>query len=1200
MRVTDDGVVLTASDLTAATACEWAVLRRLDARLGRVEAVPDPVDAMNRRAAALGDAHEARQLREYQRAFGEHVPGSRGGVAVIERPRSTDAAGLLAARAATLAALQDGADVVAQAVLTGDRFLGYADFLLHEQDGWVVVDTKLARRARTTALLQLAAYAQHLAADDLPVAPEARLLHGDGTVSTHRLAELLPVYERRMGRLRALVDERAAADGSIAWGAEGVAACGRCPECAAQVAAHRDVLLVARLTLRQRERLAASGVRTIEQLAGGSGPVAGVGEAPLARLRLQARLQLAAEADPEGPVRFEVVDAEGLAALPAPDPGDVFFDFEGDPLWTDDGRTWGLEYLFGLAEHDLASGAPGSAAPVFRPFWAHDRDQERQALLDFLHHVTERRRQHPGMHVYHSADYERSHLQQLCARHGVGEALLDELLREHVLVDLHPVVLRALRTSQRSYGLKALEPLYLEPGVRDGEVANGADSVQAYVQWDALVGAGEADEAAAQLARIGSYNEADCVSTLRLRDFLLALGDADGVARRPPLAGGPPADQALARREDEAHDALLVHLDGVPRQRRTPEETALAMAAAAIEYHRREATSFWWAHHERQIAPVDEWSDQKDVLIVDPGGASVEQGWSREGRWRSDRRVLRLRGTLAAGSGLKAGDECFVMYDGAPPAPCDPVPAGQRGEHRGGTVLSVEERPDGGSIVRLQEEAGVVDDTACEPWSALPMALTPKAPVWTGVLRQAILGWGEALARSPRRRDAVLDLLRRSAPVTTDGAPLRSPGAPAAAALTADLLRLDGSFLAVQGPPGAGKTHIGAEVVASLVRDHGWRVGVVAQSHAVVENLLDRVVAAGLPADLVGKRMSRGGTVGDWTAIEPDSVAGALLWTRRRRGSGFVLGGTAWTFANPKLVAPGDLDLLVIDEAGQFSLANTIAVGGAARSLLLLGDPQQLPQVSTGLHPEPVDGSALGWLCGDEDVLPERFGVFLPRTWRMHPALAEAVSALSYAGRLGAHVPATTDRRLEGAAPGLHPVPVEHRGDVVRSEDEARVVLALVRAQLGLRWTDLSAGRRDDPLGQGDLIVVAPFNAQVALLREVLDDAGLGEVRVGTVDRFQGQEAVVAIVSLAASSADQVPRGAGFVLSRNRVNVAVSRARWATHLVHSPALADHLPLDPAEVAALGAFLRLVSGPAAGSASPVGAPAPATAAAPLPV
>uniref|UniRef100_UPI0035CC2925 TM0106 family RecB-like putative nuclease n=1 Tax=uncultured Amnibacterium sp. TaxID=1631851 RepID=UPI0035CC2925 len=1003
MLLLDGAAVLSATDLTKATACEWSVLRRLDARLGRVTEVPDPADAMLARAAALGDEHEARQLREYRRTLG-------AAVVEIERPvDSHDPVALAAAQQRTLEALRGDAQVVFQATLFDGAFLGFADFLVRAGDVWEVYDTKLARRAKVTALMQLAAYAEQLTALGVPVGDRVHLLLGDGSTSTHRLADVQPVFSQRMGRLRSLVDERIAAAEAIAWGAPGVAACGRCVECAAQVEATRDVLLVGRVSVRQRDRFRAAGIVTIDDLAASSGPVEGVGAAPLTRLRLQAQLQLAAEAG-DG-ITAQVIDREGLAALPAPDDGDLFFDFEGDPLWSDDGRTWGLEYLFGVIE-------PGGGSERFRPFWAHDREQEKQALLDFLEYATARRRARPGMHIYHYADYERSHLQQLCARHGVGEAMLDELLREHVLVDLYPIVLRSIRISERSYSLKKLEPLYMGDRLRESDVTDGAASVEAYVTWCRLVEDRQAAAADAQLREIADYNRYDCASTLGLRDWLLRLADERGVARRPAPPEDPETDAAIARREDEVRDALLARIADVPRADRTPAQTAIALAAAAIEYHRREDKSFWWAHYDRQIAPVDDWAEQKDVLVVEE--AEVLTDWHREGRARSDSRVLELTGRLPAGSGLKAGDEdVFVMYAEPVPAGCADVPVGQRGEHDRGRVLDVRLLRDGRTAVVLEEQAGRRDGEPTDPWLELPFALTPRAPLRTAGQRAAILEWGSRLVQGFPAGDAVLDLLERTPPRLSDG--VRASAAdPSADAIVRDVLRLSRSALAVQGPPGSGKTHVGAQVVSALVRDHGWHVGVVAQSHAVVENLLDRVVEAGLDADLVGKRVSSAGTVGAWTAIEPNRPVGVALWTGARQSSGYVVGGTSWTFTDANQIAQKQLDLLVVDEAGQFSIADTVAAGVAARNLLLLGDPQQLPQVSQGLHPEPVDTSALGWLSAGHDVLPTELGVFLPETWRMHPALTSAVSQLSYEGRPTSRLPEPTDRSLEGVAPALH------------------------------------------------------------------------------------------------------------------------------------------------------------------------------------
>ncbi|MCZ2262137.1 ATP-binding protein, partial [Isoptericola sp. QY 916] len=387
---------------------------------------------------------------------------------------------------------------------------------------------------------------------------------------------------------------------------------------------------------------------------------------------------------------------------------------------------------------------------------------------------------------------------------------------------------------------------------------------------------------------------------------------------------------------------------------------------------------------------------------------------------------------------------------------------------------------------------------------------------------------------------------------------------------------LDRSYLAVQGPPGTGKTHVGSHVIAALVAE-GWRVGVVAQSHAAVENMLRAVVEkAGVPADRVAKKRQADGS--GHTASPCAELSGDDLAEFSRRGPG-VVGGTAWDFAHPGRWPDDDLDLLVVDEAGQFSLASTIAVSRSARRLLLLGDPQQLPQVSRGRHPEPVDRSALGWLVDGRDVLPPGLGYFLSRSWRMHPALCEAVSQLAYEGRLQAHETAA-ERRLDGVAPGVHHVPVRHEGRGVASPEEAQEVVRQAAAVVGRSWTP-GAGRPARPLEPRDVVVLAAYNAQVWAVRRALDDAGLGGVRVGTVDRFQGTEAPVAIVTLAASSPHDVRRGTGFLLSRHRINVAVSRGQWCAIVVRSPELTDYLPHTPEGLGRLGAFLGLCERAVAG-------------------
>lgn len=1204
-------LVTSASDLTAASACEFAFLRRVDQRLGRDVVVPPDDDDMLARAARLGDAHEARVLAAYRAEFGPGAPGAPGGVVEITRADSRDAAALHAAQAETVAALRGGAEVVFQATFFDEAqfaaterwpeigFLGYADFVRRTPYGYEVQDTKLARRAKVPALMQLAAYAEQLERLGVPVAPEVVLILGDGSQSRHRLADIGPVFRARRERLHQVLRQRAAVVGSdgrresgavVAWGEPEVEWCGRCEVCTPEIERTRDPLLIAGIRRAQRDRLVAAGYRTIDDVAQLSSHVndaewgvAGVSRAAVLALATQAELQIRAADAPLPPVA--VVDPQALALIPPPNPGDLFFDFEGDPLYREPGEgaqsQWNLDYLFGMVDvHEQ-----------FTALWAHNLDEERVALERFLALVTERRRAHPQMRIYHYAPYERTHLLSIAARHGVGEAAVDALLREHVLVDLYPIVRRALRVGTRSYSIKKLEPLYMGDELRDADgVTSGAQSVSAYAEATALLASADPAqqlEGRRQLEAIADYNRYDCVSTLRLRDWLLRLATEHDISPAPETmdtaendAGGTGPELELS----PVAAALMRHasLAADPQHRK-----AAALAASAIDYHQREHKSFWWAHFARLVDPIDEWADARDVMIVDRETSRVVDDWQApEGRRRAHRRTLRLLGEIAPGSTFQADSDAFIVYEH--PAPFAAIRGAAPGA-RGARQLKILER--GEHEVTLVEtrplDAPAYDD--------LPVAVTPGPPPRAGEQKNAIEEWGRELAAALDAgdfpADPVVDVIRRVPPRMRSGGVLCSADSPEAlaagggedqrmiGAVVTSLRELDSSALAVQGPPGTGKTYLAARVIRTLVERDGWHIGVVAQSHRVVENVLDGVVAAGLDPALVAKVPQGGKLAADaplptYTVLRTNGHA-AFLEAHRTAGRGAVIGGTAWDFSHPLRIARRSLDLLVVDEAGQFSLAPTIAASVSAQRLLLLGDPQQLPQVSQGSHPEPVDTSALGWLLGEHETIPEGAGYFLAETRRMRPELAEIVSELAYEGRLHAH-PSASRREVEGAGPpGLVWHPVEHSGNSTHSVEEAAEVVEIARQCLGgVVHEPVGPAHTSRALTQSDLIVVAAYNAQVECVSEALAAAGLEEIRVGTVDKFQGQEAVIAVVTLAASSADEVPRGLDFLLMRNRLNVAISRAQWSAHLVSSGRLGDGLPHTAEGVAALSGYLML--------------------------
>ncbi|HEX9498311.1 MAG TPA: TM0106 family RecB-like putative nuclease, partial [Mycobacterium sp.] len=923
MFVADDRVIYSASDLAAAARCEYALLRSFDAQLGWGPPVAVE-DELLARTAKLGGEHEQRHLDELRELADDTV-------AIIGRPSYT-VAGLTAAADQTMQAVDRRAPVIYQAAMFDGRFVGFADFLVFDGTQYRLRDTKLARSVKVEALLQLAAYADTLAAAGVPVAPEVELVLGDGATASYRVDELLPVYLPRRAALQRLLDDHLAGGAAVTWEDDEVRTCFRCPECAIQVRATDDLLLVAGMRVSQRARLIEADITTLTALARHDGPVPELSARTVKSLTAQARLQIAPRVDGKPP--FEVADPQPLTLLPDPDKGDLFFDFEGDPLWTIDGREWGLEYMWGVLDVGRA----------FRPLWAHDRASERQALLDFLAMVRKRRKRHPKMHIYHYAAYEKSALLRLAGRYGVAEDEVDDLLRSGVLVDLFPLVRKSIRVGAENYSLKSLEPLYMGSELRTGDVTTAAESITMYARYCELRADGRScalAEAANVLKEIEDYNRYDCRSTHKLRDWLIKIAIESSV---PPLGPQPVAEGTAVEDTDDLARTLMAFAgDGV--EERSPEQTAVAMFAAARGYHRREDKPFWWAHFDRLNNPVDEWGDTSDVFLAD--AAEVVQDWHLpSSRARKQQRRVKLTGTLAAG-GLDSS--VFALYD--PPSPAGLSDNPDRRAAGNAEIIDVDD-PNIPTAVTICERESKDGGT----FQQLPFALTPGRPFPTGKLRDSIDTAAADLAAGlpALPHSAIVDTLLRRTPRTRSGAPMPHTG-DATTDITTALLDLDSSYVAVHGPPGTGKTYTAARIIARMVNDHEWRVGVVAQSHAVVENLFRDLIRADVDPARIGKKDSPQDAA--WQDVDKDDYA-AFIATNE----GCVIGGTAWDFANDARVDARSLDLLVVEEAGQFCLANTIAVARASRNLMLLGDPQQLPQVSQGHHPEPVDASALGWL----------------------------------------------------------------------------------------------------------------------------------------------------------------------------------------------------------------------------------------------
>jgi uncharacterized protein len=1017
---------------------------------------------------------------------------------------------------ATVDAMRAGAEVIYQATFVRGDWRGRADFLERVDRptalgawGYEAVDAKLARAEKPTYVLQLCFYSEAIAAiQETP--PEAmHVLLGIGERRALRHADFAAYYRRVRRGFEAALGRRRATE---PYRVEHCSLCEFRDLCDEWWLRRDHLVLVAGMRREQARRLQASGIGTLTRLAEAAPGTTVDHLAPRTFETLHEQAGLQARRRATSRLEWRVLPVEpgrGFERLPRPTAGDVFFDIEGDPFWE---PARGLHFLFGLLLDD-------GDGWRYRALWAHDRPGERrmlEALVDLVH---ARLAAHPDMHVYHYGAYETTALKQLMGVYATREDAVDDLLRREVFVDLHGVVRQGLRAGVSSYSLKDVEAL---PDFRrQTDIKRGASAVLEYERWTV-----ERDDA--MLAAIAAYNEEDCRATLALRDWLV-----DHRPEAAPWAGHaepePPSDErrAVDLQREALRQALL---DGAA------EGSARWLAGELLEYHRREARPAWWAFYERCGMTSDELVDDAESI----------GGLEPDGRPTPSKRSLVHRFRFPAQQHkLAPGDQVI-----------DPATRAAAG--------TIEAIDDVGTTLELRRGPGLAS-------TALPTALIPPKPYSTRQQRDALARLAASVRAGDGLYPALVDMLDRARPRfagAARGEIIQTIDPDALCALAA---ALDRSYLFIQGPPGSGKTWTGARIVIDLIR-RGRRVGVAATTHKAIHNLLDEVEkqarAAGVRFRGVKKSSDGGETVYEGGLVRSEADTGKIIARAPRLG---LFAGTAWFFAREDVAAADLIDTLIIDEAGQVALADALAMGTAARNVILLGDPLQLAQVSQGTHPPGTGASVLEHLLAEHATVPPDRGIFLEHTRRMHPDVCRFVSEVVYDGRLG-WTPEVA-RQATAFGTGLRFLPVEHTGNGVSSDEETARVVAEIRAMLGGAWTNDRGASA--PLGPADFMVVAPYNAQVRRLRQALDAGDLREVPAGTVDKFQGREAAVVFYSMATSSADDVPRNLEFLFSRNRLNVAVSRARCLACVVASPRLLESRARTIEQMRLINALCRFV-------------------------
>ena len=1107
---------------------------------------PDEESAEKKLVAQSGNLHELNHLTKIKAAK----------LDVCEIPKGDVAQSI----SLTAAAVREGRSVIYQACLQLAPFRGYADFLFKASESgtpvYEVQDTKVARSVKPYHLVQLCCYSEMLASLQGKLPEHVKVILGNDTVEEFRVLDFLNYYRQIKKSFLELMDgfnpEKAPPM------PDPRADHGRWQSHADKALAKADHLAqVAGITTGQIKKLSAAGVTTVAALAKVKpGTVPKVPPEILKRLVEQAGLQvqtrdLRSKAGPDKfvPPVFRIIKPapnsppRGLEELPPHSPLDVYFDMEGYPLGQEK-----LEYLFGAVCHDKVE---ANGLLKFEDWWAHDSAGEKVAFEGFVDWVHARWKKDKGMHVYHYADYERAALRRLSSRHATREDEVDELLRNEVFVDLYQVVRHGLRVGEASYSIKYIELLYRAK--RKGDVKTAGDSIVYYANWMESGQPGDWRKAE-WLKKIRDYNEDDCQSTHQLAVWLRKLQVKEGITHRP-LARVVPE-------ENEARDDALAELQNLRKRlaerlsrcKEGSKEAAITqLFSDLLDFHRREAKPGWWR--------LFDWLGKAPQERPDDLGTLEGLKLAPNDPERDNRSWIYTY-TFSPNSDTKIRDADKVKFD-----------------HENLPSATVVEINTTTGIIRLkvsqQELKGRLEGAMPES-TAIILHEQISAQGIVAALRQLAGQWADD-GQIPKSLERFLKGLAPHLPGKPSGGKLTKRGESAPKAALRLATGMAGSTLCIQGPPGTGKTTTAAAIIAQLL-NAGKRVGMMSNSHKAIQNLLratNKAMGGKMPGVYAGK--SDDGKETGNKALQAECPALKVVQGGTKAVEAYsegVLGGTAWLFSRDELV--GELDHLFIDEAGQVSLANLVAVSRCTANLVLMGDQMQLEQPIQGTHPGESGQSALNYYLQEHATIPDDLGIFLGLSYRMHPDICQFVSEMAYEGRLQA-APETSKQSISLSARGgkflkrsvgILFSPVEHDGNTQGSDEEVQRIHQIVGELLGAKLTDRQGKTRN--LALDDILFVAPYNMQVRKLQECFPKG-----RVGSVDKFQGQEAPVVILSMCSSPDDFGSRGLEFLLDKNRMNVAISRAQTLTIIVGDPRIATTQASTVEQMEKLNLFCRLV-------------------------
>jgi predicted RecB family nuclease len=1118
-------------------------------------------DAMMALLAERGNKHESEYLASIKDKFGaENVIE----IAVDKDPVE-----------ATKQAIRQGYKVIYQACLERENFKGYVDFLVKQENQsehyYEVWDTKLSKSAKPYFIIQLCCYSWMLEPMQAIMPEYAVVVLGNQKEECFRLPAYISYF---LNLKQQFLDfqNKFQSDWSAMPDPALYSDHGDWAKFAQHTLAQSDSLaLVANIRKSQIKKLRDAGIDTLSQLAKTTQPnIKGLSIEAYSRLREQADIQLASRGHDKP--QFNVIKSDhgkGLSALPPKSASDVYFDIEGHPL-----MEGGLEYLWGVSFEN--SDVPQGKQYAFKDWWAHDQNQEKQAFEGFIDWVYDRWQIDPGMHIYHYASYEITAINKLANRYQTRKDQVIQLLASGVFIDLYKLVKNGLLVGEPKYSIKNIEHLYR--GKRTTEVASGGDSVVFYEHWREDGGVEDWTQQAKgyqswladtdhfdwslwpTLKEIRDYNIDDCESTLELVAWLREQqlkhqisfrgGEtipAKDIQKTEKQLENEQKRQALIQRQQ----ALIDQFENDVGLKNDPQAQLLT---SLLHFYDRERKPKIFSYYQRLEKDDSELFDD-DTVIHD----------------------LTIQSSQVSDDKIR----CTALFNNDQPVRKDKIASAIiKNTSTKASKIEISELDDHSHQVSFtinQDQGNALDQ--------IPLTLFgEEARINTDTLEKRLCDITEAYFKT-RQLPKILETIFNQAnprlladktvlPITRQ---LYPDNTNYLSAIIGAVKNMDETCLCIQGPPGAGKTYTAKNIIKALVKA-GKRIGVMSNSHAAIMNLLSPLQTE-LPETAICKVGGYGSQQDFESVFSPvdstnfDYRQSMKFTNKKPYGYYKVTGATVYGFAND-IAYETPLDYLFVDEASQVALANLVAVSGSAKNIILMGDQMQLEQPIQGSHPGDSGASALEFMLKGHAVIPEDKGIFLERTYRMHPAVCKPLSEIVYEGKLQADAANVNQAitipqaELITQANGILSIQVQHEGKTQSSLEEVLVVQQLINELKTGIFTNKDGQQHS--ITDEDILVIAPYNMQVNLLMEKLT----GNIKIGTIDKFQGQEAPVVIISMAISDVEDSPRGLDFVFDINRLNVAVSRAQALAIVVANEGLA-HCNVNRLEqMAKVGLFYKL--------------------------